>query len=147
MAYTTPPTFADNNVLSASQLNILSDDVEYLYGVVRQTNPETQMVEVAAGDSATGDETKWAIRHKTETFKYRMDLVQGTADAVRIKYGSTTVFTDAADRSATYSYDGTVDLTSFAFTVGDWYLITVELDGEPASAVNRLYVYDLREIV
>lgn len=34
MPYTTPPTFADDTVvLSAAQLNILSDDIEYLYSL------------------------------------------------------------------------------------------------------------------
>jgi hypothetical protein len=120
MPYVTPTTFADGNVLSASQLNVLSDDIEYLYGIVRQTNPATQMVEVAAGDSATGDETKWAIRHKTETFKYRMDLVQGTADAVRIKYGSTTVFTDATDRNLLLRWHGGLD----EFRLHGWRLVS-----------------------
>ena len=32
MAYTTPPTFNTGDILSATQLNILSDDIEYLNG-------------------------------------------------------------------------------------------------------------------
>ena len=33
MAYVVPPTFADTNALSASQLNVLSSDIEYLNGI------------------------------------------------------------------------------------------------------------------
>jgi hypothetical protein len=32
MAYTTPPTFVADDVLEADQLNVLSDDIAYLYG-------------------------------------------------------------------------------------------------------------------
>lgn len=146
MAYTTPPTFVTGAVLSAAQLNTLSDNQEYLYGAVTMTNPAVQMVEITAGDSVTATATKWAIRHRTNTLKYRMDMVQGTSDGVRIKFGSTTVFNDSSDRNTPYSFDSTVDISSAGLTVGTWYVVTVELDGEPGSAVNRLQVIDLREI-
>jgi hypothetical protein len=147
MPYVTPPTFADGNVLSASQLNTLSDDVEFLYGVVRMTNPPFLGEELTAGDGDTeSSNSLWVVLHRMETLRYHMSLEQGTADAVRIKYGGVTVFQDSNDQSATYEYLGTVDLTSFAFTVGEVYLVSVEIDGEPGSAVNRLQVYDLREI-
>ncbi len=39
MAWTTPPTFVNGAVLSAAQMNILSDDIEYLRGFVSGANP------------------------------------------------------------------------------------------------------------
>lgn len=146
MPYTTPPTFTTGNVLSAANLNNLSDNIEFLYGVTRQTNPATQMVEIIAGDGATATAAKWAIRHKTDTLKFHMTMTNGTIDAMRIKYGSTTVYTDSNDRSNPYVYTGTTDISGLGLTVGTWYVVTVEIDGEPASANNTLRVLDLREI-
>lgn len=146
MPYVTPPTFTNGNVLSASQLNILSDDIEYLYGVVRQTNAATQMVELVAQSGLTTTATKWSIRHRTNTLRYRMDVVQGTVDGVRIKFGSTTVYNNADDHSNPYTYNGTADLSSFGLTMGQWYIVTVEVDGEPGSSNNTLRVLDIREI-
>ena len=39
MAWTTPPTFSDGAILSASQLNILSADLEYLYALLQAPQP------------------------------------------------------------------------------------------------------------
>jgi hypothetical protein len=33
MAYTSPPTFVNGNILTASQLNLLADDVQFLAGI------------------------------------------------------------------------------------------------------------------
>jgi hypothetical protein len=36
MPFTSPPDFADDEILDATRLNVLSDDIEYLYGLVSQ---------------------------------------------------------------------------------------------------------------
>lgn len=38
MAYQTPPTFTDNEIISAAQLNILSANQEFLYGITSAIN-------------------------------------------------------------------------------------------------------------
>ena len=38
MAYQTNPTFADGSILSASDLNILADNTEFLHGLVTGVN-------------------------------------------------------------------------------------------------------------
>jgi hypothetical protein len=152
MAYTTPPTFSDGSILSASQLNILSDDVEYLYGTVQQTNAATFAYELGPGDGASEEAARWVIRHKTNTFRYSMIVTQGTIDSVDIDFqpvaGGTAVevFTDGTNRSATYTYSGTVDISAKGFTVGNWYTVIVTATGQSGSSVNKLIVYDLREI-
>lgn len=104
------------------------------------------MIEIIAAASTTATATKWVWRHRSNTFRYHLVMTNGTIDALRIKYNSTTIYTDSNDRSNPYVYAGTVDISSHGFTVGDYYIITVEIDGEPASADNTLRVYDVREI-
>lgn len=146
MPYTTIPTRADGDILYAAHLNLLSDNVEYLYGLVNQTNAGTYAYELGPGDGATETAAKWVIRHKTNTFRYDIRVETGTIDSLTIKYASTVIYNDGADRSNPYTYSGTVDLTSFGFTVGTWYVISVVADGEPGSAINSCRVYDLREV-
>lgn len=146
MPYTSPPTFTTGNVLSAANLNTLSDDVEYLYGAVQQTNAASYAYELGPGSGATEVADKWRIRYKTNTLKYDIRVEQGTLDALRIKLNGTTVFNDGTDRSNPYTYAGTVDITSLGLTLGTWYTLTVEADGEPGSSVNSCVVYDLRLI-
>jgi hypothetical protein len=44
MPYTTPPTFVDGQIVSAAQLNILSDDIEFLNGVMAGPNIPFQSI-------------------------------------------------------------------------------------------------------
>lgn len=145
MAWVTPPTFADNTILSAAQLNILSANLEYLWERAQQTNVARQIPQISVGD---GDETETSlvIVHKFKTLEYRIAMTQGTFDDFAIQYDSTTVFTDTNDRSNPYVYTGTVDLTSFGLTVGQVYRIRVSAGGEPGSAVNTARIDLMQEI-
>lgn len=145
MAWVTPPTFADNTILSAAQLNILSANLEYLWERAQQTNVARQIPQISVGD---GDETETSlvIVHKFKTLEYRIAMTQGTFDDFAIQYDSTTVFTDGDDRSNPYVYTGTVDLTSFGLTVGQVYRIRVSAGGEPGSAVNTARIDLMQEI-
>lgn len=145
MAWTTPPTFADNTVLSATQLNALSACIEYLWEMAQQTNVARQIPMISVGD---GDETETSLTiiHKFKTLEYRIAMTQGTFDDFAIQYDSTTVFTDTNDRTNPYVYSGTVDLTSFGLTVGQVYRIRISAGGEPGSAVNTARVDLIQEI-
>ena len=54
MAYVVPPTFADTNALSASQLNVLSSDIEYLNGI-------TGGPQIAAPAMVAATTTVWTL--------------------------------------------------------------------------------------
>lgn len=152
MAYTAPPTFADGNTLSASQLNTLSDDVEYLYGVVHQTNPAVYGPELYLEYDDESTVTQWVIRHKTDKLTFTATCEQGTITNFWIKYGSTTVYTTGDNKTSGQSYTapaspGYVDLSALGLTLGTWYAISVYAQGDAGESVSKLRVYDIREIV
>lgn len=123
MSYTTPPTFADDAVLSAAQLNILSDDIAYLYGLASAVNPPFQRAGGASGAGGT-----WLIRHRADYLYAGIEWVKGGDPGAdfpfMIRYnGNTLVDTFlTGDSSAAYQ----LDLTGLGLTEGDFYEIEVE---------------------
>ena len=68
MPYQTPPTFADGNILTSAQLNILSDDIEYLYGL-------TEFVNVPFSTGAIG--TVYYMRRKHRYLHFLLSIDGG----------------------------------------------------------------------
>lgn len=145
MAWVTPPTFSDGAILSAAQLNILSEDIAWLYERAQQVNVARQPLSISVGDGDE-EEVSAAIRHKFNTLEYRIAMSGGTFDDLSIQYDSTTIFTDTNDRSNPYVYSGTIDLTSFGFTVGQVYRVRISAGGEPGSPNNAADIDVLQEI-
>lgn len=125
MAYQTPPTFTTGDVLSATQLNILSDDIEYLNGFAVSASPAMVSVHLDQDGDAF-----FMIRHTQRYlhFKYRGQ------DRIRVYYDTTEV----------YSVDDTVgdqtvavDLNPFGLTLGQLYVLKINI----ASTNDPLYVY------
>lgn len=121
MAYTTPPTFVTGVALSAAQLNILSDNQEYFWGLVTSQNPG--MVETTI--AADGD-VFLMIRHTQRYLhvRYQAD------DRCRIYYDATKVY-DVSGTSGTVTTS--VDLNSYGLTIGQLYVIkfSIESTGQP----------------
>lgn len=150
MAWTTPPTFADNTILSAAQLNILSEDISYLWERAQQVNVAREYESISPGDGDEANED-YVIAHKFDTFEYDVRLGVGTFDGFRIRIydGGVlkgAVFDTADDQSAPYTYSGTTDTSSFGLTVGNIYIVRVTADGEPGSANNSAVIHKLQEI-
>lgn len=145
MAWTTPPTFSDGAILSAAQLNILSEDIAWLWERAQQTNVGREIPSISVGDGDE-DEISVAIVHKFKTLEYRIAMTAGTFDDLTIQYDTTTVFTDSNDRSTPYVYSGTVNLTGFGLTLGQVYRIRISAGGEPGSASNAARIDLMQEI-
>ena len=107
------PAFADGQVLSASaHLNALQR-------FITLAHDDISGISAAVSGSAMA-----AIRHQWNTLQYRLIRRAGT---VTIKYGATTVKTFSTGPT-NVEITGTADLTSFAFTVNNFYELTVEGD-------------------
>lgn len=148
MAYTPPPKFVDGGFLSAAQLNILSDDIEYIYG--QSLTPVTGFYQRTVSAPNTGTTYSvggWRFMNLTNTFRYKLKVSQGDVDFVRVRVNGTQVFY-AADRnpvrSAGYEYTGTVSLTSLNLTIGEVYSASVDYRCY-TSGTNNLLVVDLGE--
>ncbi len=131
MAWTTPPTFADGNYLTAANLNILSDDIEYLYGRALQTNPGFVIQYVNDSDYSNDTVSGWAIKHVSNTLRYRL-VITGSVDYVYIRYNSVTVVT----KTAAGTFNETVDVTSLGLTVGDIYPLSVTIRADSGQSAG-----------
>lgn len=128
MAYTTPATFADGNILTAAQLNILSDDIEFLYSLMSGINiPFSSQTLTGSGNTR-----KWIFRHQARYLHYKFRLTTGTSDELDIRLGAadTIEYTDATNRTAAYTWTGYIDLTATTENPadGDFYHVFVEFD-------------------
>lgn len=145
MSYVTPPTFVDGNVLSATQLNTLSANQEWLYEQAARVNVPQEPMILSVGDGANG-EIRRVLRHKFNTLEYDIRCTSGTIDDMSIRYDSTTLYSDGTDRNNPYTWSGTIDLTSNGFTLGQVYTVRVLISGEPGSGTNNIEVITLQEI-
>lgn len=115
MAWTTPPTFVDGAILSASQLNILSDDLEELHGAIAGSNPGQPSVALP-----TDGDVFYLIRHIHPYLHLKI------VGRTRVYYDSTQVLNSGSEGvTATYA----VNLTSYGLTVGAIYTLRVNIEG------------------
>lgn len=129
MAYTTPPTFNTSDALTATQLNILSDDIEYLYGYVVAINPAMANIHLDADGDAL-----FVIRHTQRYLhiRYQAD------DRCRVYYDSTKVYDVSGSSGDT---NATIDLNSYGFVVGQLYTLKFTL-ASTAQPLNAYYAYE-----
>lgn len=144
MPWTSIADWADGDILSATKLNQVVDNLEYLWALAQSVNPPRPVDTVTAGDGADGSETM-VITHRHRYLYFYFSISQGTFDDMSVSYGATTVFSDATDRSNPYVYEQTIDLDPFAFTVGQTYTIHIDVGGEPGSASNTLQLTKIYE--
>lgn len=123
MPFVTPPTFSDDQILSASQLNTLSADIAYLWGIAR--GPNIPWPRIGGASGATG---VWLIRHRCRYLNAQIEWDKGTDPGgdfgLTITYGGETILTDTLGAGYnTNNYQ--IDLNPFGFTVGEFYEIAV----------------------
>ena len=117
MAWATPPTFTSGDILTASNLNILSDDIEYLKGYTNGAMPGCPAIALAdSGDIL------YLLRHM---HRYLHIKTTNTGGNLTVKYSTTTVKTTSL--SGTQTWD--IDLNSYGLTVGAFYVVTVNING------------------
>lgn len=112
MPYTAIPTLADGQILTASHLNLLADNANYLGSLGAMPNAA-----FAQWRTDVGGSKYWHIRHR---HRYLKAYVEYTAnpDYFRIYYNGTQVYNNNdPSGSATLS----IDLNSLGLTVGTWY--------------------------
>ena len=79
MAYTPPPTFVDGQPASAAALNVLRDDIQWLYGIAQAPNPAMMIVR-QEGSWFTGPEY-FAMRHKHQYLRFRIQARWWASDS------------------------------------------------------------------
>lgn len=116
MAWTAPPTFTDGNVLSASQLNVLVEDLNYLRGLVAGAS-----MPFPGFYTTDGGSYYVPLRHVYNTLEIKFEGVN--LDDIRIYYGATEVYHDGDPDTGVY----TIDLTPFGLVANAFYRVRIEL--------------------
>jgi hypothetical protein len=126
MPFTTPPTFADAAILSAAQLNILSDDISWLFGLVG--GPNLPFNSLASGIvNLSSSNNSWLLRHRHRYLHYLVRLTANDNNDLDLFYNGVRVYHDETDRAAQYTYTGYVDLhdpETWSDWIGAWALTT-----------------------
>ena len=110
MSYTTIATKADGDILTASYLNTLSDNAEFLYGIANRANVPMCTLRVSATDVDNSDAI-WYFRHKLRYLHYKISCA-ANPDHVRVFYAATSYY--AASVLTGTSYTGYIDLNTLA---------------------------------
>jgi hypothetical protein len=123
MAWTAPPSFATDDVLTATKLNILSDDLAYLHGYVSGVNPGIASIVLTVDGEGFG-----VIRHRQRYFH----VVYLCQDDFEVHYSAdgstwTQIFDDGAP-NGTVADSAIVDLNGEGFTVGQLYIVRFTMD-------------------
>jgi hypothetical protein len=130
MAWTSPPSFATDDVLTATNLNILSQDLEHLHGLVSGANPA-----MASAVLTVDGDAFFVIRH-TGRYLHGVYLCQ---DDIKIYYDSTEVYHDGAPNGTVNDSIPPVDLNTFGLTIGQLYTVKCTMD---SGTVFYLYEKD-----
>lgn len=140
MAWSTPATFVDANVLSATQLNVLGDDLAFLYGLLKA--PQPAMAVHYANRDLTSANNAWKIRYRHRYIHYRALVVANTCNAISLWVNGTEYAIDATARGAPYTYSGYVDVNAQGLTEGTIYTcyFTTSLATQNTSAVIVEYL-------
>ena len=127
MPYTplTPPS--DGDVLTATFLNALTANIEYLYGLIQSgINQPFASLRVIADLTAANNQ--WVAQHKHRYLHYKARLLANDNDDLDIFVDNggayaKRVYHDGTTRSATYTYSGYIDLDdpeSWSDWIGAW---------------------------
>jgi len=125
MAYQTNPTFSDGNVLTATQLNILSSNIAFLHSIVSGVNqPFTG--QTITGD---GDSRSYTFRRQGRYLHFQCTNVTNDIDEFYIRIDGTREYTDVTNYSGNHVYSSYIDLTgtTSAPAVGDFYEVHAEI--------------------
>ena len=144
MAYTTITDWADGDILSATKLNQLLDNIEYLNGRVQTSNPARVELNADVGDG----ESKtlfMEIVHLHNNLEFDMAVTLGTIAEVDIRYDATTLWSDHTDHSNPYTYSGTENISADGLTIGQLYQVRIVVKGKTGSASNSLVVRKISE--
>jgi hypothetical protein len=126
MAWTTPPTFTAGAVLSAAQMNIISQDLQHLFDTIGQVNTSFNQQDFA--DGTTSEQTfEFNQLHRAQYFHWNISIGGGLHDELRISYNGTEIFTDLGARAGPYTWQGHVDLDANpgGLTIGAFYTVVV----------------------
>ena len=117
MAWTTPPTFVDGNLWSAAQLNILSDDLNELWGLAQ--GPNTPFLSLySQGISLTSENNLQYFRYQLPYLHYKARCIDYGVVSFTIYINGVSAYSDATDYTGAHTYTGYINLSGRGLTIG-----------------------------
>lgn len=117
MPWTAVPTFNSGDVLTATKLNILSANLEYLHGFVSGANPVMTSVTTTVDIDIYG-----VVRHLYDN----LEIVFLCQNDLRIFYDDTDVYHNGAPSGIPQAES--IDLSGFGLVVGQLYTVKFQMD-------------------
>lgn len=125
MSWSSPPSFTDGSLLSATPLNTISQDLAYLYGLLNMPLAASCSLLNSTGLSSANN--SWYFRYKTGLayVHYHAYVRDNQCLQFQIMVNGTSVFNDTTTRSSGYTYSGSADISSLGLTSGNIYQLYV----------------------
>lgn len=142
MPYTAIPSQSDGNTLTATYLNTVADDIEYLNGVVERPNVGFHAIQ----GTLTSQSPKLVTLIHLHRYIHYQVVVTGTGDAVALKAGTdgstfgNTILNDGSSPTGTYT--GYADTDGWGLTVGAPYYVEASWSMGDASLVKINYIIE-----
>lgn len=122
MPFVTNPVFADGNILTASQLNILSANLEYLFGRLPALNPPFNSHLYTSNGLIEGSAIWWfRYTHRYMHYKFSVDSGSFSNDLRLEINGNFTVIANTPTGPLTF--EASVDMNGYALVLGTWYFV------------------------
>ena len=141
MAYTALATKTDGDTLTASHLNAVAGNIEFLYGLVQA--PNIGFVSVRA--TLTSESPRiWTFIHLHRYLHYHIIFTGSTGGDLDIATSTdgdtyTGRFSDGAPSGTIAGY---LDTSTYGLTVGDPYYVEVSWDIGAATDMSVLYLIE-----
>lgn len=141
MAYTAIPTQSDGNTLTATYLNTIADDIEFLNGIVQA--PNIGFTSVMA--TLTSQSPRyWTFVHLHRYLHYHIIFTGSTGGDLDIASSTNgdTYSGRFSDGAPSGTIAGYLDTNSWGLTVGDPYYIEVSWNIGAATNMRILYLIE-----
>lgn len=126
MPFSTPPTFTDGSVLSASQLNLLSNNDIYFQSLLGNNNNTGFMTEDISTDR---DSAIWVFKRSRQYLHYNIEMLSGDSDRLIIFVNGDIELNDGVNRTG-YTWTGYFDLDAITspVSVGAVYEVYINIE-------------------
>lgn len=142
-SYVSPPVFSDGSILTATDLNKLSGNQEYLYGLYQAPNiPFNGLV---SGQSLTSSNNLWYMRYSVRYLHYYASIhdtgLGNTINTFKIYINSVLRVEDTlAPRTLPFTWSGYADMNPFGLTAGTVYPIYFDVSVGSQAAIRIAYL-------
>ncbi len=147
MSWSTPPTFVDGTLPTDAELNIVRNDIAYLYELFT-ANGAIAFNGISSNVDLSADNNSFTFIHVHRWLHYHVELESGEIQDFIIVYNGVDVYEDATNRTAPYIYDGVIDLEDTGVisptpTIGEEYVAYFAIDF--TAGTNEVHVQYLIE--